>query len=219
MTDTLAQRQKQFGAYLLSGYPKLGLPGLPMASACAVVGNGTQENICLPVTPGSKDHGSDGVMQWRQVRLTQMQAFCVKNFTRWDTLEAQAAFFLYECRNSYPDLWKDMIAGSKTIPTLTANVCNIYERPAAASAMLDKRIKYAEDAHALLIDAAPQPPASAPVKAAAGTAVATVGAAVAAHASGLPHWAGAAIIGAGFLGIVILAVIDAHKPHPSEPTK
>jgi hypothetical protein len=37
-------------------------------------------------------------------------------------------------------------AGSKTIPTLTADICDVYERPAAASAMLDNRIKCAEEA-------------------------------------------------------------------------
>lgn len=217
MADTLAQRQTEFGNYIMKGFPKLGLPGWPMASACAVVGNGTQENICLPKTPGVKDHGSDGVMQWRQDRLAQMRSWCVKNFGRWDTLEAQAAFTMYETKRDYAStLYPDLLAGSKTIPTLTANFCDIYERPAKASAMLDKRIKYAEDAHALLVGAKPAPLTH---KATAGTVVGTVAAAGASHASGLPAWATIAILGAGVLGIVLLAVIEAHKPHPPEPKK
>jgi hypothetical protein len=207
MADTLAQRQAQLGGYLLKGHAQLGIPPLPMAAACAIVGNASQENICLPRTPGVKDHGSDGVLQWRKERLMEMNSWCVKNFGRWDTLEAQAAFTLYECARDYPSLYKDLLSGEKTIPTLTANFCDIYERPASASAMLDNRIKYAEDAHALLVET----PSKAGPRVAAGTIVATAGAAAAAHASGLPLWATTLILCAGFLVIIILAVIESKK--------
>jgi hypothetical protein len=216
MADTLAQRQTEFGNYIIKGFPKLGLPGWPMASACAGVGNGTQENLCRPVTPGTKDHGSDGIMQWRLTRLTDMQSWCIKNFNRWDTLQAQAAFFMYEVKRDYPILYADLIAGAKTIPTLTANICAQYERPAAASAMLNQRIKYAEDAHALLT-AKPSPSGKV---AASAAVVATATGAGAAHAAGMPWWGTCAILAAGVAGIIAFAIIEAKKPKPtSEPTK
>lgn len=216
MADTLAQRQSQLGQYLLKGVAKLGIPALPMASACAVVGNATQENLCLPVTPGVKDHGSDGVFQWRLERLTEMQSWCLKNFGDWRTLEAQAAFMMFECKRDYGGLYKDLVDGQKKIATLTANFCDIYERPAQASAMLDKRIQYADDAHAILVKGASTPISP---SVAAGTVIATAGGAVAAHANGAPHWMTAGILLAGFLSIVVLAVREANKPHPPEPKR
>jgi hypothetical protein len=45
----------------------------------------------------------------------------------------------------YPALHTDLLAGAKPLKTLTANICNIYERPAPAYANLDKRIRYAQD--------------------------------------------------------------------------
>ena len=74
------------------------------------------------MTPGAKDHGSDGIFQWRLDRLTNMQAFGVKNFGAWESIEAQAAFFSYECKGWYKPLWVDLAAGTKSLATLTANI-------------------------------------------------------------------------------------------------
>lgn len=143
--NTLIGRQTELANFLVTGWPALEIPGIPTVSAAAVVGNGTQENNCKPVTTGVKDHGSDGIFQWRLDRLTNMQAFGVKNFGAWDTIEAQAAFFSYECKGWYKPLWVDLVAGTKALATLTANICNQYEKPAAEFAALDARIKYASD--------------------------------------------------------------------------
>lgn len=115
---------------------------LPLLSACAVAGNGWQENLLKPVTIGAKDHGSDGVMQWRLGRLTELE-----HLPEWETLQVQARFFKTECqRPQYARLWTDLVAGKKSLETLTANVMVQYERPNLAVAGLDHRITYA---HAL----------------------------------------------------------------------
>jgi hypothetical protein len=64
-----------------------------MRSAAAIGGNATQENLCQPVTLGAKDHGSDGVLQWRAERLDGLdglKAWCGAQGLAWDTLRAQA---------------------------------------------------------------------------------------------------------------------------------
>jgi hypothetical protein len=130
-------RGRVFIQALMSG------PGpLPLVSACAVGGNGWQENLLRPLTLGAKDHGSDGIMQWRLGRLTELQ-----HLPNWDTLPVQAQFFKAECQRDYPRLWADLVAGKKSLETLTANVMVQYERPNLALAGLDHRITYA---HALL---------------------------------------------------------------------
>jgi hypothetical protein len=142
---TLIDRQIQLANFLVAGWPKLDIPGLPPISAAAAVGNATQENQCYSVTMGTLDHGSNGLFQWRDStvpRLTNMQAFGVKWFGVWESIEAQAAYFSFDCKGNYKDLWADLIAGSKGLATLTANIMAIYEAPAAASAMLDARIKF-----------------------------------------------------------------------------
>lgn len=155
----LIDRQTQLANFLVAGWPALEIPGLPPVSAAAAVGNGTQENNCRSVTVGTKDHGSDGIFQWRLDRLTNMQAFGVKNFGTWESIEAQAAYFSFECKGYYKPLWLDLAAGTKSLTTLTANICDQYERPAAESAALDARIKYATDFMAVW---KPEPPVVVP---------------------------------------------------------
>lgn len=148
MTDpgSLLERQLMLANALVVGWPELGLPGLPRSSVAAIVGNATQENQARSTTEGAKDHGSDGLFQWRLDRLANLKAFAAEHFEgAWDTIRAQAAFFAYECKRDYPGLMSDLVAGTKSVATLTANICDIFERPAAASAMLDKRIGYATD--------------------------------------------------------------------------
>jgi hypothetical protein len=135
-SDILA-RGRVFIQALMSGSAPL-----PLLSACAVAGNGWQENLLRPLTLGAKDHGSDGVMQWRLSRLTELE-----RLPNWNTLQVQAQFFKAECQRDYPRLWADLVAGKKSLETLTANVMVQYERPNLAAAALDRRITYA---HALL---------------------------------------------------------------------
>ena len=140
MPDTqsdILSRGRIFIQALMSGSAPL-----PLLSACAVAGNGWQENLLRPLTLGQKDHGSDGVMQWRLSRLTELQ-----RLPNWNTLQVQAQFFKTECQRDYPRLWVDLVAGKKSLETLTADVMVQYERPNPALAALDRRITYA---HTLL---------------------------------------------------------------------
>ena len=93
---TLAERQKEFADYFV-------VAGYPPVSAAAIAGNGTQENSCLPTTAGAKDHGSDGVLQWRLGRLSKLQAM-----PYWDTLKAQAAFVILELQAKPGSQYFDM---------------------------------------------------------------------------------------------------------------
>jgi Phage tail lysozyme len=158
----LADRQSEFCSALMVGSLALGLPGLPMRSAAAIGGNGTQENLCQPVTLGAKDHGSDGVLQWRLDRLDGpdgLHAWCAANGLPWDTLACQALFTLHELTQpQYAVLAADLRAGAKSLETLTLNFCDAYERPSAEGRVPDLRIKYAHDCLTILMrDAAPGP--------------------------------------------------------------
>lgn len=127
---------------------------LPLISACAVAGNGWQENLMRPVTIGPKDHGSDGLLQWRLSRLTELQRR--KN---WDTLPVQCQFFKDECKRDYPSLWRQLTnPGTRTLENLTANICDIYERPSRAGRKIDLRIGYAKRVMALFDEDIPVQP-------------------------------------------------------------
>jgi hypothetical protein len=147
----LRERQAEFGRWFIAA-------GYPLVSAAAIVGNATQENMCLPTTTGPKDHGSDGALQWRAERLVELQA--VPN---WDTLKAQAAFTIHELKRDYKALEADLRAGTKSLATLTANFVDVFERPSIEGRVLDTRIKYAGDAMGILQSARPQIPAQPPI--------------------------------------------------------
>lgn len=138
----IIDRAKELAGYLMAGFPELNLLGYPLTSACAVVGNAWRENLIKPVTEGVKDHGSDGLFQWRLERLTGnpelpgqsnvkwgMQPWCIKHFGDWKTIKAQSAFFLYEVARDYKVLDAELKAGTKSIETMTANICDVFERP------------------------------------------------------------------------------------------
>ena len=178
---SLLERQRDLTTCLMTGYPELYLPGLPLVSAAASTGNATQENSCNPVTVGAKDHGSDGLFQWRLDRLVEMQDWCTAHFGDWKSIKAQAAFYLKELRDGerggtkYTVLYQDLLAGNKSLATLTTNINRYYERSADNEAINQKRIKYAEDALRAMSGA---PPVKKP--AAVGGAVIVVGGAAAA---------------------------------------
>lgn len=113
---------------------------LPFISAAAVAGNGWQENLLRPITRGPKDHGSDGLLQWRLSRLVELQ-----QRQGWDTLPVQCQFFKDECKRDYPKLWAQLVnPGKRTLANLTLNICDVYERPSIAGRQAEKRIDYAE---------------------------------------------------------------------------
>lgn len=141
---------------------------MPIISACAAVGNCTEENKALPVTTGAKDHGSDGGFQWRLGRLDGpegLKPWCAAQGIPWYTIKSQAAFFVWEVKNKYPNLWRDLHEGVKKLETLTANIMVEYEIPNMALAHLDQRITAARN---FMARWAPQPDITAPVPAPTG---------------------------------------------------
>ena len=129
----LQDRQIEFCSYFQAA-------GYPPKSAAAIGGNATRENLCLPTTAGAKDHGSDGVLQWRQGRLIELQAM-----TDWQSLKTQAAFTILELQRDYKALEADLRAGTKTLATLTLDFCDVFERPSADGRVADRRIGAASD--------------------------------------------------------------------------
>lgn len=134
----IRERQIEWATWLSTGFPDLGLRGWSLLGACAVTGNCTQENECLPVTKGTKDHGSDGGLQWRLGRLTDMRSWCDTHFGAgaWKTIKAQCAFTLHETARDYKALDAGLRAGSKSLETLTVDFCHVFERPNMALANL-----------------------------------------------------------------------------------
>ena len=217
VTTSLQARQKELGSYIVKGFPKLGLPGWPLRSAAAVCGNATQENLCRPVTLGAKDHGSDGIMQWRLTRLTNMKTYCNKNFGRWDTLEAQAAFTMYEVKSSYPALYQKLLSGKNSLADLTEEICWDFERPAKQYANVGYipgaghgnpgRINFAYDSQSVIsTTSAPQ----STTKTAAVAVAAVTGTAAAAGTAhvgfGAPGWVTAIIVIGGLIGVAAIVV-------------
>lgn len=159
---TLADRQVAFMKYLIGGFPTLAsgaLPGLRVESAAAVTGNASGESNVQSVDPNVSE-GSDGSMQWLGTRLTDMKAWCTANFGGWQSLKPQAAYFIYECMTKYPSVWTYITTGAATrsIPTLTADVCDYYEIPAKATENLDNRIAQANASYALIQQTPPVVP-------------------------------------------------------------
>lgn len=132
---------------------------LPLVSAAAIAGNGWQENLLRPITVGPKDHGSDGLLQWRLSRLVELQ-----QRPGWDTLQVQCQFFKDECKRDYPKLWAMLKnPGQRTLANLTLNICDIYERPSVAGRKPEKRIEYAEQIYNLYKPKFELPPSLDPV--------------------------------------------------------
>lgn len=165
--ESLLARQREFTRHLVNGFPALGLAGMPLKSACAITGNASVENHVKPVTLGRKDHGSDGSLQWRLDRLDGprgLKQWSARNGLKWDTLRAQAAFTIWEMENGesqgdtrYRGLLRDLREGRKSIETLTANFCKIYERPNMRVAHLDLRIRHARSVFMIMSRETPKP--------------------------------------------------------------
>src|ERR1017187_6572822 len=124
--NELQVRQFEFCSYLRSGFTgAVTLRGLSATGAEAVTGNGTQESLITPApAPGSRlDHGSKGILQQREERLSgtpdSMVEWCTANFGTWTTIQAQAAFTLYEIdlrdKRSGTHLGDDLRAGTKSL--------------------------------------------------------------------------------------------------------
>jgi len=179
----LWERQAEFTKWLVKGFPEYKLQGLSLRGACAITGNATVENQAKPQTLGQKDHGSDGVLQWRLARLEGpygLYKWAKDRGLKWNTLYTQAAFTLWELEHGefpgdrrYQRLQEELRAGVKKIETLTANFCKVYERPNMAVAHLNLRIRHAKSVYLLMGGNEMEKGKSTP-----GTTIATGGAAV-----------------------------------------
>jgi|SRR5215471_16298819 len=170
---SLENRLLALGKYIMTS-----IPAWPARSAAAACGNAAQENLALPTTEGPKDHGSDGLWQWRLGRLEGKDAqgreglkyWCARMGYDWTLMESQVLFMKYEMQNWYPSLWEQMIKGDPghevpdVLATLTANFQDMYEVPNPALANLDNRIAKARLTLSLIAPSVPpvQPPAPPP---------------------------------------------------------
>lgn len=132
----IIDRAKELAGYFVMGFPEFDLPGYPLTSACAAVGNAWRENLVKPTTEGAKDHGSDALFQWRLGRLDELKLWCkvhgdqsVPAEERWKTIRIQAAFFMFEVARDYKVLDAELKLGIKPLETMTANICDVFERP------------------------------------------------------------------------------------------
>lgn len=168
---TLYERQREFANLLVKGFPEQGLKGLPLISACAIVGNGSVENKMLPTTTGVKDHGSDAVLQWRADRLEGphgLKGWAAARGFRWDTLWTQAAFTLWELARDYSDGLERRLRNAPTkielneegnltpaarelVNELTEDFCRVFERPNMAVAGLKTRQSHARSVLLLML--------------------------------------------------------------------
>jgi len=64
-----------------------------------------------------------------------------------------------ECKAKFPTLWAQLTnPGSRTIENLTANICDMYEKPSAVGRMIDRRISYAKEVRTLFDQQTPSEP-------------------------------------------------------------
>jgi hypothetical protein len=164
--STLAERLTALGKYIMTSHPPW-----PAISAAAAAGNFAQENLAKTVTTGVKDHGSDGLAQWRLDRLEGtlpngrmgLKTWCEHMGYDWTLMESQVMFMKYEIQNYYPALWAQMVnPGDRPLKNLVANFQDMYEIPAPAYANLDNRIAEAQATLALIAQAPAPAPAPAP---------------------------------------------------------
>jgi len=126
--------------------------GLHVWGAAAIVGNCSQEvGINLPSNfTVVTDHGSQGIAQWRLVRLTGpegLEAFANDHKLSVVDLSTQGLFLLEELAKKYPALDAMMRdPGTRTLANLTANFMTVFERPSFNPAInkLDFRIAQAQ---------------------------------------------------------------------------
>jgi hypothetical protein len=168
---------KQMCGYLIAPPASLKLIAVPLTSAEAACGNAGQESSFSPTILG--DGGvSYGLWQWQGSRLTGplgLRVWCTANNLDPTSIQGQCYFFLHELPTA--DGMGDKAAWitdtsnngqpSRSLETLTADICTYYERPSAPD--LDNRIAYAQQV-ARFMGSAPTPapapvqPAPAPVQ-------------------------------------------------------
>jgi hypothetical protein len=134
-------RQQQALAVLRRRYP--------LISAAAIVGNLSGEsgkNLDSTVERPHADHGSGGIAEWRLSRKASLYTFAQGLGKPVTDLETQCLFLMHELDGpEYAVLNAQLTKpGNRSIENLTANFCQIFERPNMALAHVDNRIANAK---------------------------------------------------------------------------
>jgi hypothetical protein len=210
----MTPRQNELMEFLVS-------KGLHVLGAAAITGNCSQEvGINLPTKfTLLTDHGSQGIAQWRLVRLTALEQFAEDKKLPVTDLTTQAMFLLQELATDYAALDKMMRApGTRTLANLTANFMTVFERPSFNPAInkLDFRITQAQICARDFIPPEPAVPISHDV-AIGGTGAAG---AIAIGAAAWNSGAAVALVVTGIAAILIfgVAIYTAHLRRRSAAT-
>ncbi len=149
LTSAELATAKQIVGCLMAPPAALKLTALPLNSAEAAAGNAGQESSENPLAAG--DGGvSQGLWQWQGSRLTTRNSWCAANGLDPTSVAGPCYFFLYELPTAdgmgAKAAWLyDASNGgqpSRSLETLTADICQFYERPSQPD--LGNRIAYAQ---------------------------------------------------------------------------
>ncbi|MDQ6868198.1 MAG: phage tail tip lysozyme [Pseudomonadota bacterium] len=121
----------------------------PLISAAAIVGNLSGESgkyLDSTVERPHADHGSGGIAEWRLGRKANLYAFAQGQGKPVTDLETQCLFLMHELDGPEYALLNAQLTkpGNRSIENLTANFCQIFERPNMALAHVDNRVANAK---------------------------------------------------------------------------
>jgi Phage tail lysozyme len=175
----------------------------PLKSAGAIVGNLSGESgndLNSTVFRVHADHGSGGIAEWRLERLTNMIDFAHAHNADPNDLEIQCEFLMHELDTDprYVGLNAQLLnPRNRTIDNLTANFCEIYERPAKSAARLPNRIAQANKV-------VKEAQATGAVKGGVVVAAGSAGGAGALHAQNMPEMLVLALIAMAVIAVVFM---------------
>lgn len=119
--------------------------GYSHKACCAVLGNMQQESGIRVKTNGSFDgNGSEGLCQWTFGRKTKMQKYAKEHSKskRWDSVDGQVAYLVYELKNSEKSANKVLKDESLSLKEMTEQFEKKFER--AGIPNMSARVKYAK---------------------------------------------------------------------------
>lgn len=119
--------------------------GYSHKACCAVLGNMQQESGIRVKTNGSFDgNGSEGLCQWTFGRKTKMQKYAKEHSKakRWDSVDGQVAYLVYELKNSEKSANKVLKNESLSLKEMTEQFEKKFER--AGLPNMSARVKYAK---------------------------------------------------------------------------
>ena len=131
--------EKAFNFLIGNGYTKI--------QAAAICGNFIVESNMDPeVTSNVPGEASFGIAQWNPAagRLQRLQSYADDRELDYRKLETQLQFFHYEFTTEGNYYGFNTFIAMTNVDKATTHICNKYERPAAASAHLDRRIAAAK---------------------------------------------------------------------------